>query len=138
MSSKSAVIIASDSSGIQNLNLGTPGESSTPRNPPTLAPKPTPQRRDLSTHGRTLDLSEQMDSTAPELSSSRQSTFGRQDAFDLEDGELDLIGPNSPHSAASAQDIVEAIAENTMRVTEFISDLADRVKSLETSVNKSA
>lgn len=117
------------------MSLGAPEESSTPKQPPSITSKPAPQRRDLSIHGQTLELSGNSNSAAPELSSSRQLGLSRQDAIDLEDQE-EVDEPNPPQPAACTQDIIDAVAENTLQVTMFISDLADRVKDLESSVNK--
>lgn len=111
--------------------MEAPEDSSTPRNPPIITPKPTPQRRDLTSEGQTLDLDGSLDSAAPNLS--RRSNLSRQNAFEADSEEL----PMSPNSTASAQEIIDAIATNTIKVTEFIGELADRVKNLETSVNKS-
>ena len=108
--------------------MGEPGESSTPRNPPIITPKPAPQRRDLSIQGRTLNLESSLDSTAPELNSSRG--LSRQNAFD------EALNDAEQPANASAAEIVEAIGENTLAVSRFIGELADRVKKLETSVNK--
>ena len=112
--------------------MDAPEDSSTPKNPPIIAPKPTPQRRDLVSHGQTLDLDASSNSAAPDLSTSRRANLSRQNAFE------DVIEetPMSPSSTASTQDIVDAIALNTMEVTRYIGELADRVKDLETSVNK--
>ena len=116
--------------GVQDISMGEPGETSTPRNPPIIMPKPAPQRQDLSIQGRTLNLESSLDSTAPELNSSRG--LSRQDAFDEAlDEETE-----QPSANASAAEIVEAIGENTLAVSRFIGELADRVKKLETSVNK--
>ena len=114
---------------IPGISLEAPDDSSTPRNPPIIAPKATPQRRDLIDQGEVLDLDKSLDSTAPNLS--RRANLSRQNAFeDLDES------PLSPNSTASTQDIVDAIGENTMKVSRFIGELADRVKDLETSVNK--
>ena len=109
--------------------MEAPDDSSTPRNPPIIVPKATPQRRDLIDQGEVLDLDKSLDSTAPSLS--RRANLSRQDAFE----DLDEL-PLSPNSTASTQDIVDAIGENTIKVSRFIGELADRVKDLETSVNK--
>ena len=116
---------------VQQLSLEEPGDSSTPRIPPIIGAKPTPQRRDLASQGRTLDLDRSLDSTAPNLS--RRSNLSRQDAFEIESEEA----PLSPSSNASTQDLIDAIAENTTKVSQFIGELADRVKNLETSINQS-
>ena len=113
--------------------MEAPEDSSTPRNPPIVAPKPTPQRRDLSSLGQTLDLDTSSSSAAPDLSTSRRANLSRQNAFE----DVNEESPLSPGSNASTQDIVDAIALNTMEVTKYIGALADRVKDLETSVSKS-
>ena len=114
--------------------MGAPENRSTPRDPPAIGPKPAPQRQDLSLHGKSLVLETSSNSTAPELSRSRQAGLDRQNSFDHSD-QVEQPSNDDAHTA-DTQGIIDAIGENTLLVTQFISELADRVKNLETSVNE--
>ena len=115
--------------------MGAPENRSTPNNPPAIGPKPTSQRQNLSLQGQSLDLEASLDSTAPELNRSRPVGLDRQNAFDHSD-EIEQPTQDDASHTADTQGIIDAIGENTLLVTQFISELADRVKNLETSVNE--